>query len=106
MPSIKELFYYVQAAAHLNIPVQDELQNEAKHLQRQFDAAEQGIFLDPMYKASPFDKNSTQGKVYCETLENDLTNAKARLDIFYPESARASSPKQPSTKDIINHEPL
>lgn len=106
MLSIKEMFYHVQAAAHLNIPTQDELQNEVNHLQERHDAAEQGIFIHPMYRAHPFDKDSTQGKIYCDTLENDLENAKARLDIFYPAPAPETSPKQNPTKTVMKQEPL
>ena len=106
MLSIKEMFYHVQAAAHLNIPTQDELQNEVNHLQERFDAAEQGIFINPMYRTHPFDKNSTQGKIYCETAENDLTNAKTRLNIFYPASMPETSPKPAPTKIVMKQEPL
>ncbi len=106
MLSIKEIFYHVQAAAHLNIPAQDQLRNKVNDYQERFNAAEQGIFINPIYRTHPFDKNSTQGKIYCDTLESDLTNAKTRLNIFYPASAPETSPNQSPTKVVIKQEPL
>lgn len=108
MLSIKEIFYYVQAAAHVNIPDQDELQNEVNDYQERFDAAEQGIFINPMYRTHPFDKTSTQGKIYCDTLGNGLENAKARLNIFYPSSTTGTNPEKghATSKNIMNHDPF
>ena len=108
MLSIKEIFYHVQAATHVNIPDQSKLQNEINYLQERHDAAEQGIFIHPMYRTHPFDKDSTQGKIYRDTLENELTDTKARLNIFYPSSAAEADSEQRhnTSKNVVNHDPL
>ena len=104
MLSIKEIFYHVQAAAHINIPDQKPLQEKISELQERFDAAQNGIFISPMYKRQPFDKDSTRAKIYNKSLENSLNDAKMRLNIFYPPIAKTvTDDKQYTAENNVNN---
>ncbi len=65
-------------------PDEDSLRENVATLQRQHENAINGIFDSPMYQRSNFDVNSERRKIYIETLQKHLDDARSRLEFLYP----------------------